>query len=205
MSISNGSEASYTAGKMYEQRHYVQRILAIDPPMTGDILTLNTLWFSYLNIWDRKNSNFISQHSLCPVFIHSADHSQDIILKIQDRDWCCMKKNLIKNVLTKYFSSLRKHWTERIKLRQWFYWKGHAQEQKHWVLSTAFSLENYLASLILFCSCGILTSDDRIQKCQSMTQTARQIKHSITVVTLYMAFILSCLITVVHQEAWLKT
>lgn len=39
------------------------------------------LVFSYLYIRDGKNSNFISQHSLCPVLIHSADHSEYVILK----------------------------------------------------------------------------------------------------------------------------
>lgn len=41
---------------------------------------------TYLYIRDGENSNFVSQHSLCPIFIHSTDDSQDIILEVTRRE-----------------------------------------------------------------------------------------------------------------------
>lgn len=49
---------------------------------------LNTQWaqpywgpsFTHLNIWNWKYSYLVSQHSFCPVFIHTANYSQNIIL-----------------------------------------------------------------------------------------------------------------------------
>lgn len=43
---------------------------------------------TYLHIEEGENSNLVSQHSLCPVVIHSSDHSQDFILKLPEPTMC---------------------------------------------------------------------------------------------------------------------